>query len=169
MDSKDYQFLISSPHRVDNFSDEALINMLYSVHSQTLTSERIQKIFENYLIMSRSVRTNEDRLRMLRIFKSLSAKLNILIEASINDIILSKMQTESTKDSFIEQFKDTDTMSKADIHRLSKLSLVFLNNHKAEYPNSSQGVQIKPFLYWLKVKNLKGYEKFKTSWAKSSI
>jgi len=68
------------------------------------------------------------------------------------------------KDKFIEKFKDTDTMSKADLGRLCGVSKVFLNNHKSEYKQDSRGVWVKDFLYWVKVKNLKAFENFKKNW-----
>lgn len=65
--------------------------------------------------------------------------------------------------------RSTDTMSKADISTLAGVSKVYLNDHKSEYKQDSRGVWVKDFLYWLKIKNLKGFEKFKINWVNRKI
>ncbi len=133
----------------DVFKDLFLIGNLNEFHHKEiqrrfLYDEEVQKKYKMDLERLRAFKKE-----LHRIFSDIDDK----IQDSIDEQLIKQ---EKEKDNFIEQFRETDFLSKTQINALCKVHKGTMLKYSHEFIDKGpQGVQLKSFLSWLKVYEFK--------------
>jgi hypothetical protein len=98
--------------------------------------------------------------RLSNFFVSLEDKINQQIENLDQDF-------EKSRDKFIDSFKPSQRISKCEIQKLCGLSKATMIKYRDNFKDyGSKGIQLNSFLEWLKLYDLKQYERFKVEYGK---
>jgi hypothetical protein len=89
------------------------------------------------------------------------------IEFELNEELAEPKETDLSIDKFINGFTKDAIMPKKDLATLSGATETWIHKHKTEFVQSSKGGNVRSYLEWLKVYNIRFYQNFKTNYNKT--